>query len=229
MRDDAKLWSDVDRYFAELFVAPDEALTAALQASAAAGLPDISVAPNQGKLLNLLVHMCKARRILEIGTLGGYSTIWMARALPMDGKLITLELDATHAAIAHSNFSRAGLAGVIELRHGAALHSLEQLLHSGTDPFDLVFIDADKANIPGYFEYALKLTRLGSVIIVDNVVRKGAVIDANSDDASVQGVRRFNEMVAREPRVSATALQTVGVKGYDGLAIMLVVNPFQSS
>ncbi|MEO7997743.1 MAG: O-methyltransferase [Gemmatimonadaceae bacterium] len=229
MRDAEKLWGDVDKYFADLFVAPDDALAAALQVSTAAGLPDIGVAPNQGKLLNLLVQMNKARRILEIGTLGGYSTIWMARALPMNGKVVTLELDAKHAAVAETNFNRAGLAGVIELRQGAALQSLEQLLHDGADPFDLVFIDADKANIPGYFEYALKLTRIGSVIVVDNVVRKGAVIDPNSTDASVQGVRKFNEMVNREPRVSATALQTVGVKGYDGLAIMLVVDPIQAS
>lgn len=229
MSDSEKLWGDVDKYFADLFVAPDEGLSAALQSSAAAGLPDIAVAPNQGKLLNLLVQMNKARRILEVGTLGGYSTIWMARALPMNGKLVTLELDSKHATVAETNFNRAGLAGVIELRQGAALQSLEQLLHDGTDPFDLVFIDADKANIPGYFEYALKLTRVGSVIIVDNVVRKGAVIDAASADASVQGVRKFNEMVKREPRVSATALQTVGVKGYDGLAIMLVIDPIQAS
>lgn len=229
MNNEPKLWGDVDRYFAELFVAPDDALTAALHASSAAGLPDISVAPNQGKLLNLLVQMNKARRILEIGTLGGYSTIWMARALPMDGKLITLELDAKHATVAKSNFERAGLSGTIELREGPALQSLEQLIHAGVDPFDIVFIDADKANIPGYFEYALKLTHLGSVIIVDNVVRNGAIIDTSSADASVQGVRRFNEMVAREPRVSATALQTVGVKGYDGLAIMLVIDPIQAS
>lgn len=229
MSDSNKLWSDVDQYFASQFVPRDDALLAAQEASATAGLPDIAVAPNQGKLLNLLIHMTKARRVLEIGTLGGYSTIWMARALPMDGKLITLELDAKHATVARGNFDRAGLSGVIELRQGAALHSLEQLMHEGVDPFDFVFIDADKANIPFYFEYALKMTRTGSVIVVDNVVRNGAVINANSEDANIKGVRKFAEMVARDPRVSATALQTVGVKGYDGLALLLVVDPIQAS
>lgn len=229
MSDSQKLWADVDQYFAGHFVPHDTALSASLSASSAAGLPDIAVAPNQGKLLNMLVRMTKARRILEVGTLGGYSTIWMARALPMDGKVVTLELDPKHASVAMSNFERAGLSGVIELRQGAAIKSLEHLLHEGTDPFDLVFIDADKASIPSYFEYALKLTKPGSVILVDNVVRQGGVIDANSGDANINGVRKFSEMVSREPRVSATVLQTVGIKGYDGLAILLVVDPIQAS
>ena len=229
MSGEPQLWVDVDRYFTEMFIPPDNALTASLDASRAAGLPDISVAPNQGKLLHLLVQMTKSRRVLEIGTLGGYSTIWMARALPMDGKLVTLELDAKHAAVATANFDRAGLAGVIELRHGAAIQSLEHLLHEGADPFDLVFIDADKANIPSYFEYALQLTKRGSVIIVDNVVRNGGVIDADSADVSIVGVRKFSEMVSRDPRVTATVLQTVGVKGYDGLAILMVVDPIQAA
>jgi predicted O-methyltransferase YrrM len=169
--------------------------------------------------------MNRAKRILEIGTLGGYSTIWMARALPAGGKLVTLELDEKHAKVALANIANAGLRDVVELRQGAAVNSLRELINEDTAPFDFVFIDADKANIPRYFELALKLTQPGSVIIVDNVVREGAVADPASTDASVIGVRTFNDMVAAEPRVSATALQTVGVKGYDGIAIMLVVNP----
>lgn len=229
MSDPNKLWTDVDHYFSDLFVGNDVALSNALTSSANAGLPDIAVAPNQGKLLHLLVRMGRARRVLEIGTLGGYSTIWMARALPADGSLITLELDSKHATVARANFVTAGVANKIELREGAALQSLEQLVHDRVDPFDFVFIDADKANIPGYFELSLKLTRAGSVIVVDNVVRNGGVIDANTSDASVQGVRKFNDLVAAETRVSATALQTVGVKGYDGFAIMLVVDPHDAS
>ncbi|MBC8090233.1 MAG: O-methyltransferase [Phycisphaerae bacterium] len=217
-------WTNVDEYFSSLFVGTDAALSLALSASTDAGLPEIAVAPNQGKLLHLLVRMSGAKRVLEIGTLGGYSTIWMARALPKNGQLVTLELDETHAKVAQANFERAGLEKVIELRRAAAVNSLQELLIEGVAPFDFVFIDADKANIPRYFEFALKLTRVGSVIIVDNVVRDGKVVDAASTDASIVGVRKFNEMVAMEPRVSATALQTVGTKGYDGLAIMLVVD-----
>ena len=225
MSDSNKLWTDVDQYFAELFVGTDATLSEALAASNAAGLPDIAVAPNQGKLLHLLVRMNRAQRVLEIGTLGGYSTIWMARALPSGGRLITLELDAKHAAVARANLVSAGVADRVELREGAALASLQALVREDAAPFDFVFIDADKANIPGYFEFALQLTRRGSVIVVDNVVRNGNIIDSSSADASVQGVRRFNDMVAAERRVTATALQTVGVKGYDGFAILLVVDP----
>ncbi|MEP6833155.1 MAG: O-methyltransferase [Gemmatimonas sp.] len=225
MSESNKTWTDVDHYFSDLFVGADAVLGGTLAASALAGLPDIAVAPNQGKLLHLLARMIGARRVLEIGTLGGYSAIWMARALPHDGKVVTLELDAKHAAVALANFSSAGVASKIELRQGAAMASLDQLLDAKTEPFDLVFIDADKANIPGYFQRALHLTRVGGVILVDNVVRNGAVIDKDSVDASVLGVRQFNELAAAEPRVTATALQTVGVKGYDGLVIMLVVDP----
>lgn len=215
-------WTAVDRYITELFVPPDSALNAALQASAEAGLPEIHVAPNQGKLLHILALSCGARSILEIGTLGGYSTIWLARALPASGKLITLEADLQHAKVARANIARAGLSHVVEVRLGKALDTLPKLAAEGHGPFDLVFIDADKPNTPAYFEWALKLTRRGSLIITDNVVRHGAVIDAASDDANIQGVRRFNAMLAGEPRVTATVIQTVGSKGHDGLAIAIV-------
>ena len=215
-------WTAVDRYLTDLFVQPDPALEAALQASAAAGLPPIHVSPNQGKLLFLLAQVQAARNILEIGTLGGYSTVWLARALPGNGRLITLELDEKFAAVARANIARAGLADVVELRLGRALETLPQLAAEGRGPFDLIFIDADKATYPDYFKWALKLSRRGSLIIADNIVRKGAVADAASSDPNVQGVRRFNELLAAEPRVSATAIQTVGSKGYDGFAIALV-------
>jgi len=215
-------WTAVDRYLTDLFVRPDPALEAALQASAAAGLPPIQVSPNQGKLLLLLAQVQAARNILEIGTLGGYSTVWLARALPGNGRLITLELEEKFAAVARANIARAGLADVVELRLGRALETLPQLAAEGRGPFDLIFIDADKATYPDYFKWALKLSRRGSLIIADNIVRKGAVADATSSDPNVQGVRRFNELLAAEPRVSATAIQTVGSKGYDGFAIALV-------
>jgi predicted O-methyltransferase YrrM len=217
-----RTWTAVDRYLDEVLLGQDEALQAALQASAAAGLPSISVSPAQGKLLNLLARSVGARAILEVGTLGGYSAIWMARALPADGRLITLELDPKHAEVARATLARAGLAPRAEVRVGRALDSLSALAGERAGPFDLVFIDADKPNIPEYFGWALRLTRRGSLIIVDNVVREGAVIDARSSDASVQGVRRLNEMMAAEPRVSATVIQTVGAKGYDGFALALV-------
>jgi predicted O-methyltransferase YrrM len=217
------LWSEVDRYITDLLVKPEPALQAALDASNAAGLPEIQVAPNQGKLLNLLARLTSARAILEIGTLGGYSTIWMARALPKDGMLITLESDPKHAEVARANIARAGLSGIVELRLGKALDTLPKIAGERRGPFDLIFIDADKPNIPEYFGWALKLSRKGGLILVDNVVREGAVIDSKSTDESVKGVRRFNEMLAAEPRVSATTIQTVGGKGYDGLAIALVV------
>ena len=216
-------WTAVDRYLAELLLPPDEALDAALRAGAEAGLPQINVSPVQGKLLMLLAQMCGARRILEIGTLGGYSTIWLARALPPDGKLITLELDPKHAEIARGNIARAGLAERVELRFGAALESLNDLAAEQAGPFDLIFIDADKANMAAYFDFALKLSRKGSLIIADNVVRKGAVLDAASNDVSVQGARRFLERLSKEARVTATALQTVGCKGYYGFAIARVI------
>ncbi|HTB76426.1 MAG TPA: O-methyltransferase [Polyangiaceae bacterium] len=215
-------WTSVDRYITSLLVPSDPALDAALASSTAAGLPAINVAPNQGKLLHLLARIHGARSILEVGTLGGYSTIWLARALPPGGKVITLEADRKHAEVARANLARANLAGVVDVRVGAALDTLPQIAREGLGPFDLFFIDADKANIPHYFKWALDLSRPGSVIIVDNVVRGGAVLDASSADPNVQGVRHFNELVAAERRVSATAIQTVGSKGYDGFAIALV-------
>src|SRR5262245_22977592 len=215
-------WTAVDRYFTDLLVPSDPALDEALRASAAAGLPSINVSPNQGKLLQLLARVQGARTILEIGTLGGYSTIWLARALPAGGRLITLEADPLHADVARAKIARAGLADVVELRLGPAQETLPQLAAEKRGPFDLTFIDADKPSYPDYFAWALRLSRRGSLIIADNVVRKGAVIDAATDDPVIQGVRRFNELLAAEPRVSATAIQTVGSKGYDGFAVALV-------
>ena len=216
-------WAAVDRYITDLFVQPDPALDAAIKASDAAGLPSIHVAPNQGKLLHLLARVRGARSILEIGMLGGYSTIWLARALPADGRLITLEADPKHAAVARGNIERAGLARIIELRLGPALETLPRIAAEGLGPFDLIFIDADKPSNPDYLAWALKLSRRGGLILVDNVVRNGAVIDAGSGDPNIQGVRRFNDLLAAEPRVSATEIQTVGCKGYDGLAVALVI------
>jgi predicted O-methyltransferase YrrM len=216
-------WDAVDRYLTGLLAPPDPALVAALDASAAAGLPEIAVTPNQGKLLHLLARAIGARRVLEVGTLGGYSTIWLARALPAGGRVVTLEADESFAEVARSNIERAGLSDVVELRLGRAADTLPRLAAEGHAPFDLAFIDADKAGIPGYFEWALRMSRRGSVIIVDNVVRNGAVADPTNEDPAIQGIRRFNEMLVAEPRVSATAIQTVGSKGYDGFALALVV------
>lgn len=216
------LWSTVDDYFAGLFMPPDVELDAALIASAAAGLPEISVAPNQGKLLMLLAQAMGARKILEIGTLGGYSTIWLARALPRNGRLITLEAEQKHADVARANISRAGLADLVEIRLGGALETLPKLAAENQGPFDLIFIDADKPAYADYFAWALRLSRPGTLIIADNVVRNGAVADEQSQDENVQGIRRFNEAVAAEPRVGATAIQTVGSKGYDGFAFIVV-------
>jgi predicted O-methyltransferase YrrM len=216
-------WTAVDGFITGLVVPADPALEAALADSAAAGLPAINVSPNQGKFLHLLARAQGARSILEVGTLGGYSTIWLARALPEGGRLITLESEPKYAEIARANIARAGLADRVEVRLGPAMESLPQLAAEGFGPFDFVFIDADKVNTAEYFAWALRLTRRGSLILVDNVVRKGAVVDAESADPSVQGVRRFYEMLAAEPRVSATALQTVGSKGYDGFALALVI------
>lgn len=218
-----KQWTAVDHYITDLLVPADTALESALEASAAAGLPPINVSPNQGKLLHLMARAQGARHILEIGTLAGYSTIWLARALPANGRLITLEVDVNCAAVARANIARAGLADVIELRVGPAQESLPQLAAERRGPFDLIFIDADKPSYADYFTWALKLSRRGSLIIADNVVRNGAVTDPASSDPRVQGVRRFNELLAAEPRVSATAIQTVGTKGYDGFALAVVV------
>lgn len=219
---DQELWSSVDRYITDALVPSEPALDAALSASDAAGLPPIQVSAAQGKFLALLATIRGARSILELGTLGGYSTIWLARALPPGGRLITLEAEPKHAEVARSNIARAGLGEVVQVRLGRALETLPLLAREGAGPFDFVFIDADKANIPEYFDWSLKLTRPGSVIVVDNVVRKGNVIDSTSTDVNVQGVRRFNEQLARTPRVSATTLQTVGSKGYDGFTLVLV-------
>jgi predicted O-methyltransferase YrrM len=216
-------WTAVDRYLTDLFVPSDSALDAALAASVAASLPPINVSPTQGKLLQLLARIQGARNILEIGTLGGYSTIWLARALPAGGRLITLDFDPKHAEVARANLARAGLGGVVELRVGRALDTLPQLVAEGRGPFDLIFIDADKPSTADYFAWSLKLSRCGSVIIVDNVVRKGAVADAASNDPNVLGMRRFHESLAAEKRVSATVIQTVGSKGHDGFAIALVM------
>nr|MBA3307743.1 O-methyltransferase [Chloroflexota bacterium] len=216
-------WTAVDSYINDLLVPPDSVLEAALEASEAAGLPAIQVAANQGKLLHLLARLQGARSILEVGTLGGYSTIWLARALPVDGRLVTLELDPRHAEVARSNLTRAGLAERVEVRVGPALETLARLADEDAGPFDLVFIDADKEGYPDYLGWALRLTRPGSLVVADNVVRDGAVIDPASSDPRVQAMRRFTQLLADEPRLDATVLQTVGNKGYDGLAFALVV------
>ena len=215
-------WDQVDAYLTETFLPRDESFAAALAESERAGLPAIQVSPPQGRLLELLARSLRARAILEIGTLGGYSTLWLARGLAPGGRILTLELDPKHAEVAQRNFARAGRAGVIELKLGAALETLPRLVAEKAGPFDLVFVDADKANLPDYFSWSLELSRPGTLIVVDNVVREGEVVEAASPDAAVQGVRRMNQRIAAEPRVSATVLQTVGGKGYDGLAFVLV-------
>lgn len=215
-------WTEVDQYFSERLIPSDPILESALEASLAAGLPEIAVSPNQGKLLQILAQITGARSILEIGTLGGYSTIWLARALPAGGRLITLELDPKHAEVAKANVSRAGLKDLVDVRIGDALKTLPTIAAERRGPFDLIFIDADKEHIPEYFDWALRLSRAGTLIIVDNVVRDGGVIDPDSTDPRIQGVRRFVEQLRATPGVSGTAIQTVGVKGYDGFAIILV-------
>jgi predicted O-methyltransferase YrrM len=215
-------WAAVDRYFSEKLSLSDAALDAAMAANMAAGLPAIDVTPNQGKLLQLLAQMIGARRILEIGTLGGYSTIWLARALPAGGKVITLEFNAKHAEIARSNIARATLSHLVDIRVGAALDTLPKLQEEKAGPFDLIFIDADKANNAGYVCWALKLSRPGTLIVIDNVVREGAVIDGASTDKDILGTRRLFDELAKEPRLSSTALQTVSSKGYDGFALAVV-------
>ncbi|MEO8734990.1 MAG: O-methyltransferase [Edaphobacter sp.] len=222
MAEGAELWKAVDRYIADQLIPSDPVLDETLAANAAAGLPAIDVAPNQGKLLYLLARITGAQRILEIGTLGGYSTTWLARALPEEGRLITLEADAKHAEVARKNIARAGFDQVVTLRLGAALDTLPQLVEEGKGPFDFIFIDADKPNIPRYLEWALKLSRKGTLIVVDNVIREGEVADASNDDPRVQGARRLFEMLAAEPRLESTALQTVGSKGHDGFVMAVV-------
>ncbi len=223
------LWSAVDRYIATHLIPDDDALDAALAASAAAGLPAGAISASQGKLLELLARIHGARRILELGTLGGYSTIWLARALPADGRLVTLEADPRYAEVARANLAHAGLAAIVQVRVGEALQTLPELLADGAGPFDLIFIDADKQNNPGYLEWSLRLSRPGSVIVADNVVRAGAILDPDASDprlgdGGLQGVRRFYELLAAEPRVTATAIQTVGAKGHDGFVLALVAD-----
>ena len=219
---DKELWTSVDNYLSDTLVHPDQALNDAVQANARASLPSIDVTPNQGKLLHLLARIQRATRILEIGTLGGYSTIWLARALPPNGKLITLELDPAHATVAAANIQRAGLSSLVDLRVGPALDSLARLHAERAAPFDLIFLDADKPNNPVYLEWAIRLSRPGTIIIGDNVIRDGEILDPNNTDPRVTGTRIFLEKLGTHPRLDATALQTVGSKGYDGFAIALV-------
>ena len=215
-------WVAVEAYTTSLFLPTDPVLEAALADSDAANLPPHAVAPSQGKLLHLLTRLINAQNVLEIGTLGGYSTIWFARALPEAGRIITLEADPKHAEIARRNLARAGVQHKVELREGPAAETLAALVADRRRPFDLILIDADKSNNPIYFQYALKLARTGTLIIADNVVRNGTVLEADSDDDYVQGIRRFNEIVAAEPRVLATSIQTVSAKGWDGMTFLLV-------
>ena len=221
---DEEVWTRAQRYIEEQLLGKDESLDTVLAATEAAGMPPIQVSPTHGKLLKLLAQMHGAKRILEIGTLAGYSTIWLARALPVDGKLITLEFEPKHVAVARDNIAKAGLADKVEVREGSALDTLPLLASEGAGPFDLVFIDANKSGYADYLGWALKLTRRGSVIIADNAVQQGRIADATCDDTNVQGIQRFIEMLGSEPRVSATIVQTVGSQGYDGLAIGVVVS-----
>ena len=217
-----ELWTKVEEYFAPV-VQEDDALRVAAKEGEKAGLPPIAVSPNEGKLLLLMAKIVGSRKILEVGTLAGYSTIWLARGLSAGGRLITLEYEKKHADVARKNIERAGLAGIVDIRVGDATKTMPELLKEEAGPFDLIFLDANKDGYPAYFGWALQLSRKGTVIIADNVVRDGGVIDAESKDASIQGVRRLNEMLAAEKRVSATAIQTVGSKGYDGFAVALVL------
>jgi predicted O-methyltransferase YrrM len=217
------VWTAVDGYFGDLLIARDEKLDAALAANRKAGLPAIDVSRLQGKFLELLVRISGARRILEIGTLGGYSTIWLARGLPEGGRIVTLEFDPHHAEVARANLEHAGVLDRVDLRVGRAIDTLPKLENTADSPFDLIFIDADKESYPEYLDWTLRLSRVGTVIVADNVVRDGRVVEADCDDERVQGVRRFTERLAAEPRLSATVLQNVGTKGYDGLALAVVV------
>ncbi len=219
------LWNQVDQYFEDRLTPPDDALEAALKDSIAAGLPSINVTPLQGKFLALLAQLCHAQRILEIGTLGGYSAIWMGRALPTDGSLVTLEINRGHAAVAQRNIERAGLAERVHVVVGPASHSLAHMIADKVEPFDLVFIDADKESSEEYFEAALKLSRAGTVIVVDNVVRKGAVVDKETSDTMVLGIQHLTDRLAKEQRATSTAIQTVGGKGYDGFILAVVKTP----
>jgi predicted O-methyltransferase YrrM len=216
-------WYAVDDYISDRLIPRQPALDAALRSSVAEGLPEIQVSESQGKLLQLLARMHGARRILELGTLGGYSTIWLAGALPSDGRLVTIEFEETHANVARANVARAGFANIVEIRVGAALEILPQIAAEKPLPFDFIFIDANKEDYPEYFTWALRLSRKGTVIIADNVVRQGGVLDPEHSDPRVQAVRRLYDLIAVEPRVTATAIQTVGTKGYDGFVLALVI------
>lgn len=218
-----ELWADVDRYFGELLAPEDQALLASIEANRQAGLPSIDVPALLGKFLELMVRISGARRVLEIGTLGAYSTIWMARALPAGGHVVTLEIDPHHADVARANLKAAGVLERVEVRVGPASESLRAMHDGGEKPFDVVFIDADKKSLPEYLEWSLRLSRPGSVIVADNVVRDGKVLDAGCADPDIQGVRRMTEMMASNPRLSATAIPTVGARGYDGFAVALVL------
>ncbi len=219
---DQERWTAVDDYFGSVLALDDAALDGALASSRDAGLPEIQVAPNQGRLLHLLARAMGAKRILEIGTLGGYSAIWLARALPEGGRLVTLEAEPKHAEVAKANLARAHVAHLVEIRVGPALETLPGLVAEGAGPFDLVFVDADKPSLPEYLEWSLRLARPGTMLVFDNVVRKGGILDEASTDVAVRGTRRLFERLAAEPRLRATALQTVGTKGWDGLAFALV-------
>ena len=216
------IWTNVDQYFTDALIKPNRALNAAVKANRKAELPAIDVTPLQGRFLEVLARSCCARRVLEIGTLGGYSTLWLARALPENGVVVTLEIEPKHAAIAQRNIDRAGLSNRVDLRIGPAAESLAALAGSA-DPFDFIFIDADKAGYPEYLQFSLKLSRPGTLIVADNVVRDGKVIDARNSDPNIKGVRRFTKLISAEPRLCTTVLQTVGGKGYDGFAIAIVL------
>lgn len=217
------IWKSVDNYFAGALIKDDLQLEQALKANREAGLPEIDVTPLQGRFLEVLVRATGARRILEIGTLGGYSTIWLARALPDNGSVVTLELEPKHAEVARANLANAGLAHRVDIRTGTATEALAALANESAQPFDFIFIDADKAGYPEYLKWSLRLSRPGTLIVADNVVRDGKVVDPNNPDPNIQGVRRFTDLLGREPRLSASVLQTVAGKGYDGFAIAVVL------
>lgn len=219
---DHTLFEAVDDYISNRFVNEDEALVQTQQSLIAENIPTISISPNQGKFLNMLALLCQAKNILEIGTLGGYSSIWLARALPDNGHLTTIEFDPHHAHVAHQNIVRAGLDSKVDIRIGKALDLLPQIQSERAEPFDMVFIDADKPPYVEYFQWAMKMSRPGTLIVADNVIRQGKVLDINSSEEKVKGVQRFNEMLASSSEVTATILQSVGVKGYDGMAFAIV-------
>jgi predicted O-methyltransferase YrrM len=220
-----RLWSAVDRYFEELLIPAEPSLETAISSSRVAGLPEIQVSPLQGRFLEILARATNSRRILEIGTLAGYSTIWLGKALPPHGRLLSLEIDPAHAKLARENLRRAGLGDIVEVREGPAVANLQRLVAAGEDPFDLVFIDADKTEYADYLEWAFRLSRRGTLIVADNVVRRGDVTDASSSDPNVQGVRRMCELVQKDKRLAGTVLQTTGTKGHGMLLAVVLVEP----